>query len=163
MLRFKLVQRGNPANKEAAKKWYAVPKSANPLSPRALAKAATANTSTTAMEVEAVFEALSDFIPMQLQQGHTVKLPGIGSFRISFKSTGCENIEDFKPSSMIKNERLIFTPSPEFKEKIFSDLEFENDGVIADKVEYGNVAAYLKVKNGGETPEDPEEDRPEVQ
>lgn len=163
MAKYKLVQKINPSNKEAAKKWYAVPKSDSQISGKAMTKEATANTSMAPIELEAALELLAKYVPAQLQRGHTVKLPGLGTFRLCFKSAGADTVEEFKVSTMIKNPRVVFTPSREFSESVLSGLTFENAGVLADDIFYGSVAAYNLVKNSGGTPSEPEEDRPEVQ
>ncbi len=160
-MKYNLIQRRNLRNEEAEPKWYAVPMSERPLSGKAVAETATENTSTTSMELESSFELMSRLIPQQLRQGHTVKIPYLGSLRLSFNSSGCENIDDFRASTMIKRPRIIFTPTPELRKSVIDGLTFENGGVIEDKIGYASVADYHKAK--GSIPTAPEEDEPIVQ
>jgi len=44
--------------------------------------------------MEASLELLAKFVPQQLQQGHTVKIPGLGTFRLTFKSDGDRSVAD---------------------------------------------------------------------
>ena len=143
---YKLVQRKNPLKKEEPAKWYATPNSAKPLSPKALTRAATANTTTAPIELEAAMELLAAFIPQQLQQGHTVNVPGLGSFRLTFKSDGVEDINKFNAGQMIKSPRIVFTPAKDLKEKTLQGLSFENGGVLEAGINYASLADYRKAK-----------------
>ena len=88
MAKYKLIKKVNPQKRQEPGKWYATPKSETPLSGKAMTCAATANTTTAPIEMEASLELLAKFVPQQLQQGHTVKIPGLGTFRLTFKSAG---------------------------------------------------------------------------
>ncbi|MGP1623974.1 hypothetical protein [Bacteroides heparinolyticus] len=143
---YKLVQRKNPLKKDEPAKWYATPNSAKPLSPKALTRAATANTTTAPIELEAAMELLAAFIPQQLQQGHTVNVPGLGTFRLTFKSDGVEDIDKFNAGQMIKSPRIVFTPAKELREKTLQGLSFENGGVLENKINYASLADYRKAK-----------------
>nr|WP_234831713.1 hypothetical protein [Bacteroides heparinolyticus] len=145
-MNYKLVQRKNPLKKDEPAKWYATPNSAKPLSPKALTRAATANTTTAPIELESAMELLAAFIPQQLQQGHTVNVPGLGSFRLTFKSDGVEDIDKFNAGQMIKSPRIVFTPAKELKEKTLQGLSFENGGVLENKINYASLADYRKAK-----------------
>ena len=143
---YKLVQKKHPMKKNDPAKWYAVPNSAKPLSPKALTRAATAHTTTAPIELEAAMELLAAFIPQQLQQGHTVNVPGLGSFRLTFKSEGVEDINLFNAGQMIKSPRIVFTPAKELKEKTLQGLSFENSGVLEAGINYASLADYRKAK-----------------
>ncbi|AVM52731.1 HU family DNA-binding protein [Bacteroides zoogleoformans] len=143
---YKLVQKKHPMKKNDPAKWYAVPNSAKPLSPKALTRAATVHTTTAPIELEAAMELLAEFIPQQLQQGHTVNVPGLGTFRITFKSAGVEKIEDFNVGTMIKSPRVTFTPARELRGRIIRELSFEDGGVLEAGVNYASMADYRKAK-----------------
>ncbi len=143
---YKLVQRKNPLKKDEPAKWYATPNSARPLAQKALTRAATENTTTAPIELEAAMELLAAFIPRQLQQGHTVSVPGLGTFRLTFKSEGVEDINQFNAGQMIKSPRIIFTPAKELREKTLLGLRFENGGVLEAGVNYATLADYRKAK-----------------
>lgn len=142
-IKFTLVQRVNPQKRtEGAMKWYAVPSTETAMTGKALTRAATANTSTAPIEMEAAMEHLANFIPQQILQGHTVKVPGLGSFRMSFRSEGTSDIAEFLPSQMIKEPRILFTPDKELRTKVINNLTYENGGVLKDGVRYASVADY---------------------
>ncbi len=111
MYKYKLVKKINPQDKAAPKKWYAIPISEVPQTVKAMTRAATENTTTAPIEMEAALELLGRHARQQLQQGHTVRVGDLGTIRVSFKSDGVEDITDFNAGAMIKNPRIIFTPS----------------------------------------------------
>lgn len=141
-VKFNLVQKANPQKREEASKWYAVPSSESAMDGKAMTRAATVNTSTSAIEMEAAMEYLAAFIPQQLLQGHTVKVPGLGSFRISFKSKGVSDITTFNAGSMISDARILFTPDKALRTNVIGNLTFENGGVLKDGVRYASVTDY---------------------
>ena len=157
MAKYKLIKKVNPQKRQEPGKWYATPKSETPLSGKAMTCAATANTTTAPIEMEA---SLAKFVPQQLQQGHTVKIPGLGTFRLTFKSDGVEDINSFRANSMIKNVRIVFTPSKELRESVLSGLTFEDGGVLEDDISYASIADYRLAKGvpeGGGDSESPGE------
>lgn len=97
-------------------------------------------------------EYLASYIPQQLLQGHTVKVPGLGTFRIAFKSMGVSDLADFNVSAMIKEPRILFTPEKGLRENVINNLTYENGGVLKDGVRYASVADYrLATGESGDT------------
>ena len=143
---YKLVQKKNPQKKSEPAKWYATPNSAKPLAQKALTRAATENTTTAPIEMEAAMELLAAFIPQQLKQGHTVNVPGMGTFRLTFKSEGVEDINKFNAGQMIKSPRSVFTPAKELRERTLQGISYENSGVLEAGVNYASMADYRKAK-----------------
>ena len=155
MAKYKLIKKVNPQKRQEPGKWYATPKSETPLSGKAMTC-----TTTAPIEMEASLELLAKFVPQQLQQGHTVKIPGLGTFRLTFKSDGVEDINSFRANSMIKNVRIVFTPSKELRESVLSGLTFEDGGVLEDDISYASIADYRLAKGvpeGGGDSESPGE------
>lgn len=142
MAKYKLVKRGRPNGTEEEKKWYATPISEKAQSSSATTRTATKNTSTAPTEMDGSLFLLRQYTEEQLLQGHIATIPYFGTMRVTFKSTGVENIDDFTASTMIKEPRIIFTPSKDFRESIISKLTFEGAGVIEDGVSYSTVKAY---------------------
>lgn len=160
--RYKLVKRVNPQKRNEPGKWYAAPNSSTPLKGKAMTRAATANTTTAPIEMESALELLAEFVPGQLQQGHTVTIPGLGSFHLVFQSDGVDNIEDFRASTMIKNARIAFTPAKELRERVLNGLTFVDGGVLENGISYASLSDYraAKAASGGESGGD---DRPEIE
>lgn len=152
--KYKLVEKSsNPRDKSAPKKWYANPQSNTALAGKAMTRAAAKNTTMAPIELEAALELLADFIPEQLLQGHTVTIPGLGYFRLTFKSKGADTVKEFNPQEMIYNVRPVFVPDAEFRTRVKQGVEFEDGGVKQGEVNYATRADYYKAT--GQTPEEP--------
>ena len=141
----------NPSDQESEKKWYGVPQSTKPLSGKAMTKAATQNTTLAPIELEAALDLLANFIPQQLLQGHTVTIPGLGYFRLTFKSKGTDTVQEFDPKEMIYDVRPLFMPSAEFRNRVREGIEFEDGGVSKDGVSYATRADFYQATGQGGT------------
>ena len=146
MATYKLVQRKDLQKPTETAKWYAAVNSTQSLSGRELVKVATANTTTGPSEMQASLDLLTELIPKQLRQGHTVTVPGLGTFRLSVNSAGVKDIADFRAESMIQNPRVIFTPAKELTVNLRQGLTFENNGVIENGTTYASLKEYRKAK-----------------
>ena len=142
MAKYKLVQKGKPFDKDAPMKWYATPISEKAQSATATTRAATENTTTGPTELDGSCYILRRYAEKQLLQGHIATIPYFGTMRVTFKSSGAEKITDFNAGEMIKEPRILFTPSKEFREAVINKLTFECGGVIADGITYGSVKNY---------------------
>ena len=78
-------------------------------------------------------------------------IPGLGTFRLTFKSDGVDEVKDFKPGQMIRDVRPVFTVSKELREAIQSEVEFEDGGVKVGDVNYATRADYY-LATGQATP-----------
>lgn len=146
MYKYKLIQKTSPTNPTEAKKWYATSIGEKAQTVKAMTRAATENTTTAPIEMEAALELLGKYAVQQLQQGHIIKLGDLGTLRITFKSAGTDTVDDFDASTMITNPRVLFTPSKEFREEVLNGLQFENGGVLENGVTYASLADYRAAK-----------------
>ena len=147
MAKYKLALKDSrPNDKSAPAKWYAIPSIVNRLDARAVSKAVTRNTTMSPIELETAFNLVCEGIIDRLQQGNSVQLGDLGILRLSFSSTGVENIEEFNAATMIKNLKVIFTPSKTLLEAVKSGVSFENVGVVEEGFTYPSVKAYQEYK-----------------
>lgn len=146
MAKFKLTLKKNPQKRNEAGKWYANPIVSNSLDTRAVCRAVTRNTTIAPTELESSFNLLCDGIPPQLQQGNSVRIGSLGTLRLSFGSEGAETVDAFNAATMIKNVKVIFTPSKELMAAINDGLSFENAGVVEDSFTYPSIKAYKEYK-----------------
>ena len=153
-VKYNLVEkRSNPQGNPSEKKWYATPQSATPLADKEMTRIATKNTTLAPIELQAALELLADFIPDQLLQGHTVNLPGLGYFRLTFKSKGADTVAEFDPKEMIYDARPVFVPDKALRERIKANVEFEDGGVKSGGVNYRTRNDYYEATGqGGSTP-----------
>ncbi len=156
-IKYKLVEKStNPRDTEAPKKWYAVPQSETALDDKEMTRAATKNTTLAPIELQAALELLADFIPSQLKQGHTVRIPGLGYFRATFKSEGADTVEGFNPGEMIHDLRPVFVPDKAFREALSKDVAFEDGGVLKDGVSYRSRVDFKLATDPSEGDEEEE-------
>lgn len=146
MYKYKLVQKSNPKDKTAARKWYAIAIANDAQGVKAMTRAATENTTTAPIEMEASLDLLGKYAMGQLLQGHLVKVGDLGTLRITFKSDGVEDVTKFNAGTMIKEPRILFTPSKTFRESVIKGLQFQNGGVLEDGVSYATLADYKVAK-----------------
>lgn len=151
MAKFKFVNRKNPVHKDQPGKWYATPATTQRLSTKAVCKSVSRHTTAAPTELELTFNLVCEDIPAQLQLGHSVQLGSLGWLRLSFGSTGVDNIQDFDPS-MIKNIKIVFTPSKELMANVKQGLSFENAGVVEAGFTFPTTKAYQEYKKTGKLP-----------
>ena len=85
-----------------------------------------------------------------LRNGRNVRIPGLGTFRMTFKSQGADTVEGYDANEMIYEPRVTFLPEASFREALINGLEYEDGGVLEDGVSYASRADYKKAKEGGE-------------
>lgn len=146
MYKYKLVQKSNPRDLDAPKKWYATSVGEKAQNVKAMTRAATENTTTAPIEMEAALELLGKYAVQQLQQGHIVRVGNLGTLRVTFKSEGAALVTEFNASSMISHPRVVFTPSKEFREAVLGGIQFQNAGVLDNGVSYASIADYKTAK-----------------
>jgi predicted histone-like DNA-binding protein len=123
-VKYKTVEKGNPGNFSALKKWYALAIAFGELTLRKLSKEI-AESSTTVSDTD-VYAVLNDLIKVMrrhLENGEIVRFGDFGSFQISIKSEGAETEEKFR-STMIKSSKIVFRPGIDLKEML-NNLKFE--------------------------------------
>lgn len=153
-MKYRLVEKSStPGVKNLqAKKFYASPKTDRALDVRAFAKLATADASISVGDMENALDLFGRTAMQQLLQGHSVEIPDIGSLRITFRSEGVVQPEDFRSQSMIRSARIVFTPRSEIRSALTNGLSFELSGVRAGGHDYTSVAEYRKQTGTAPTP-----------
>lgn len=116
-LKWKLRQWNNPADKDAPKKFYAVPVWDDVVDERKLSEKTAKPTSLMSSDVTAVLDSLFDLLPELLMDGDIVTLGRLGKMKLTFSSDGHEAPGDVS-SSDIKNVHVTFMPSTDLKRKI---------------------------------------------
>lgn len=126
-MKYKLIQKPNPLEPESKRKWYASPVKMGTINNYQLSKGIASKSSMTRGAVLNVIENIIDEIPAYLVEGYSVNLNNLGTLRISLSSTGVNSPEEFTQDN-IKNTKVIFTPSPEFRKTLQSmNLEISED------------------------------------
>jgi len=118
-----LVERGNPSNRTAPKKFYAQLKSAGEVTLRQLMKEISARSTVSPADTMSVLESLLEIVPEKLGQGQIVRLGDMGSFSASVTSEGVDKADKFVAASMITGYKIRFRPGKEMT-KAVSALDF---------------------------------------
>ena len=106
---YSVVPRYNPADKEAAPKYYARAQANGDISVREMSERIQQSCTVHKADVQAVLLALEDVIIDALKGGEIVRLGDLGTFQIGISSKGAETEEDYD-ASLIKKARINFRP-----------------------------------------------------
>lgn len=118
-MKYKLIQKPNPRELKSQRKWYASPVKTGTINNYQLSKDIAARSPLTRSAVMKVIENMVNEIPRYLIEGYSVNLNDLGTLRLSLSNEGADAPEKFS-SENIKNVRVIFTPSPEFKRTLLN-------------------------------------------
>ncbi|MFY1613216.1 HU family DNA-binding protein [Macellibacteroides fermentans] len=134
MLRYKLVQKKNFTKGAAAdsKLYYAMAQSAGRMEHEALVDAISTMSSASRGDIGLILDSLLLVMRQQLTTGFSVRLRGLGLFRITLGSTGTETEKEFTVAN-IKRPRIVFRPDP-LLDKIRDGNKFENVTVKPETV-----------------------------
>lgn len=125
-VKYNLSEKGNPGDREAAKKFYANAKSSGEVTFRSLSKEiASGSTTVSDTDVMAVLNDLTKALSRHLADGKIVRFGDFGSFQISLSSEGAETAEKFN-ASMIKGAKILFRPGLDLKDML-STVRYEKE------------------------------------
>jgi predicted histone-like DNA-binding protein len=122
-MKYKLVERKNPQDRQAPGKWYAAPVNDGKIAQEEIAVDIVNLSSLARGDVGNVINSLIDTVPRYLLMGKSVNLGELGTFRVSFSSEGVGDPKDFTVDK-ISGTRIIFVPSTALKKKLDS-IHFE--------------------------------------
>ena len=111
---FNTVQRGNPLNAAAPKRWYPILKSTGLVKELAVAKFLSDETTLNPKEAEMAVYQLLKVVSNLLKEGHTVQLGPLGSFRLTATTQGSDT-EAEADGTKIKKITVRFAESQELK------------------------------------------------
>ena len=114
---YSLVERGNPRDPNAPKKFYAQVQFSGEVTLRELAEEIANISTVSVIDTKAVLESLLEVIPKHIKDGEIVRLGDLGSFAITLKSDGADTADGFT-SSMIKRIKVLFKPGKIFKNEM---------------------------------------------
>jgi predicted histone-like DNA-binding protein len=125
-MKYRVVRKVNPRNPAGPKLKYASPVNAGKLTLKELAKEIAGRSSLTRGDIENVLSNFLEELPTFLKIGMSIQLGDFGTLRLSLSCESVDEDTEFTVAN-IKGVKVIFTPSPEFKEILKSiSLEEEN-------------------------------------
>jgi predicted histone-like DNA-binding protein len=123
-MKYKVIERYNPRQPEAPRKWYASPVNSGKLTLKDFAKEIAGRSSLTRGDIENTLNNFMEELPTFLKLGLSVQLGTFGTVRLSLSSEGASVPGEFN-AGMIKGVKVIFTPGAELK-KALEETTFEN-------------------------------------
>lgn len=122
-VKFNVIQRGNPSDPQAPKKFYPSIVSSGRVSLRQLAQDIAQISTVSSTDTMAVLEALLTTIPKEMAKGNIVELGDFGRFWLKNRAEGSD-IADEARANQIRSLVPQFKPGKEFK-KVLNEIEFE--------------------------------------
>ena len=116
-VKFNVVERGNPQDLEAPKKFYPSIQSSGRMSLRQLSKRISQMCTVSSPDTMAVLESMLTVIPEELANGNIVELGDFGNFWLRSSSEGAEQQEKVS-ASQVTNVLPRFSPGKEFKKAL---------------------------------------------
>jgi len=118
-VKFNVVERGNPSNTDAPKKFYPSIQSTGRMTLRELAEEASQMSTLTTMDLMAAIESFLTIVPCELAKGNIVELGDFGSFWLRTTTEGADNAESVR-ADQISTVLPRFNPGKEFKRTLES-------------------------------------------
>ncbi|MDR2010886.1 MAG: HU family DNA-binding protein [Bacteroidales bacterium] len=119
-----ILEKANPQDREAPKKFYAQAKSRGELTFKKLSKEISEGSTTVSdSDVLAVLNDLTKVLRRHLENGEIVRFGDFGTFQIAISSEGAPTEAKFN-ASMVKKAKVAFRPGSDLKEML-ATLKFE--------------------------------------
>lgn len=111
------IQRINPMDPTASRKWFPVLKSIGTYNDDDVSGEIAEITKLTPKEAETALYQFQEVLIKALLSGKTVKLAKLGTFRLTLNTVGSDTKEEVT-HQMIKKVNVRFSPSDTFKERV---------------------------------------------
>ncbi|HRQ21972.1 MAG TPA: HU family DNA-binding protein [Anaerolineales bacterium] len=122
-VKFNVVERGNPSNPEAPKKFYPSITASGRRTLRQLSERIAQISTVSSTDTVAVLEAFLTVIPEELTAGNIVELGDFGSFWLKASTEGAETPEEVRANYII-SILPRFNAGKQFK-KVLATVQFE--------------------------------------
>ena len=122
---YHLIERVDPQQPQAPRKWYPQLKLAGKIGLRRFAEEIVGRSSLTQGDVENCLRNFVDMIPYFLLLGHSISLGDLGTLRLSVHSKGGARTIGEWEVGMIKGVKVIFTPGPLLKSRLKEEVTYE--------------------------------------
>ena len=113
-VKFNIVERGNPGNPQAPKKFYPSIQSTGRMTLRELAEHASQMSTLSTTDMMAAIESFLTIVPRELAKGNIVELGDFGNFWLRTETEGAEAQTDVR-ADQITGVLPRFNPGKEFK------------------------------------------------
>jgi predicted histone-like DNA-binding protein len=132
-VKYNIVERGNPSNREAPKKFYPSIQSTGRVTTREMAEMAAQRSTLSTMDMMAAIESFLAIVPEQLAKGNIIELGEFGSFWLRSNSEGTATPDEVR-ASHISSVMPRFNPGKVFKHAL-NGIEFVKGTVVSQTEE----------------------------
>lgn len=129
---YKIEARKNPMTKEV--KYYGIAKSIGTITSRQIAAELAARSAMTAGDMYDTLDNLRDLITQWLIQGFTVRIDGLGTFRLTIQSNGTETADEFTPAK-IRRPVVRIIAEKQLREKVNNTIHYESVKTIQARLD----------------------------
>jgi len=131
-VKYNIVERGNPSNPQAPRKYYPSIQSSGRVTTRELAEMAADRSTLTTADMMAAIESFLAIVPQQLAKGNIVELGDFGTFWLRSTAEGAQAPE-VANATQITSLLPRFNPGKTFK-KVLRTVEYAR-GTVAQEPE----------------------------
>ena len=128
MITYKVQKTRNPRNPDVDY-FHGVAVKTGELDFEKLAKRINYSTTVTSTDCYAVLKSMKENIIEALIEGQVVALEDLGRFQVSLQGKCYPQevlkAEDFSPSAMIKNHKIVFRPDPKLKKEVAKEFKLK--------------------------------------
>jgi predicted histone-like DNA-binding protein len=132
-VKFNIVERANPSNRQAPTKYYPSLHSSGRVTTQELAEMAADRSTLTTADMMAAIETILSIIPLQLKKGNVVELGDFGSFWLKSSSDGADSIGEVSPNQ-ITSLLPRFIPGKRFR-MVLKTVEYTRGTVMSEPVQ----------------------------
>ena len=144
-VKYSVIPRINPRDRETEPKFYAQVKLSGDVSLREMCERIQQSCTVTKADVHAVLVAMEDVIVDALKGGEIIRLGDLGTQRVSLSSKGALTEKEYT-SSLITKSRIIFRPGSILSEAL-ANLSYSK---LISETESDDDEAESEVTTGGE-------------
>ena len=123
-MKFKVIQKNNPIDKDKNALFYPFPVYSDTLEIRDLLQEISYASSVTPSDVRAVTDSLVEILQRYLVRGNKIKVDGIGTFKLSFTGSGKETSKDVSAND-IYNAKVTFLSDKNLRNYVSSNVKYE--------------------------------------
>ena len=129
-IKYNIVERGNPSNREAPKKYYPSIRSSGRVTTREMAEMAADRSTLTTADMMAAIETFLSIVPQQLAKGNIVELGEFGSFWLKSTADGA-TVPDEVGADQITSILPRFIPGKRFR-KTLKTIDYARGTVVQE-------------------------------
>ena len=122
-VKYNVIEKGNPVDPAAPKKFYASSVADGEITLRNLSKEIAQTSSVSESDVHATLIDLAKMLSKHLADGRIVRLGDFGSFQISLSSEGADATNKVN-ASLIKGSKILFRPGLDLRDTL-ATLKYE--------------------------------------